>query len=142
MKRFKFTIRGNEYETEVLKFKSSCALIEVNGTQYEVELHKENTKPEFSIRRPTRAPAVKTDKETPKSNVYAIKAPLPGIILQVFVKEGDTVAKDDKLLIYEAMKMENLLKSDKEGTVKSVKVKASDSILQDDVLIEIEMKNN
>ncbi|MBN2614823.1 MAG: biotin/lipoyl-binding protein [Bacteroidales bacterium] len=142
MKRFKFTIRGNEYETEVLKFKASSALIEVNGTRYEVELHKENTKPEFSIKRPARTQEVKSNPNTPKSNVYAVKAPLPGIILQVFVKEGDTVAKDDKLLIYEAMKMENLLKSDKEGTVKSVKVKASDAILQDEVLMELEMEHN
>lgn len=142
MKRFKFTIRGNEYETEVLKFKSSCALIEVNGTQYEVELQKRTTKPEFSIKRSAVRPQAAKSEEIPKSNLYAVKAPLPGTILQVFVKEGDPVAKDGKLLIYEAMKMENLLKSDKEGTVKSVKVKASDTVLQDEVLIEIEMENN
>jgi len=140
MKRFKFTIRGNEYETEILKMKGVTALIEVNGTQYEVELHKQKTRPEFSIKRPVNAPAA--EKEAKKSNLYAIKAPLPGIVLQVFVKEGDTVAKDDKLLIYEAMKMENMIKSDKEGVVKSVKVKASDAVLQDQLLIEIEMENN
>ena len=49
------------------------------------------------------------------------------------------VTKDDKLLIYEAMKMENLLKSEKVGKVKSVKVKTGDTVLQDDVLLEIEL---
>jgi biotin carboxyl carrier protein len=141
MKRFKFTIRGNEYETEILKMKGLTAMIEVNGTQYEVELHKHKTRPEFSIKKPVSAPVTKT-AEAKKSNLFTVKAPLPGIILQVFVKEGDTVAKDDKLLIYEAMKMENLLKSDKAGVVKSLKVKASDNILQDDVLLEIEMESN
>ena len=54
------------------------------------------------------------------------------------IKEGDEVKRGDKLLIYEAMKMENSLVSEKDGKVVSVNVSAGDSILQDDVLLEIE----
>lgn len=140
MKRFKFTIRGNEYETEIIKLKGLNALIEVNGTQYEVELQKPKSRPELSIKKPAavgQPSKVNGDGATGKV-VHAIKAPLPGVVMKVFVNEGDTVEVNDQLLIYEAMKMENVIKSDKAGKIKSVKVKASDSILQDDVLIEIE----
>lgn len=138
MKRFKFTIRGNEYETEIIKLKGLNARIEVNGTQYEVELQRPKSRPGLSIKRPSISGQNFKGNEN-KGNIYAVKAPLPGIVMRVFVKEGDKIEKDGKLLVYEAMKMENLIKSDKEGIIKSVKVKETDSILQDDLLIEIEL---
>jgi glutaconyl-CoA/methylmalonyl-CoA decarboxylase subunit gamma len=112
----------------------------VNGTQYEVELQKTKSRPELSIKKPTlNGQNLKGNGNGQKVNgVHAIKAPLPGVVMKVFVNEGDMVEENEQLLIYEAMKMENEIKSDKAGKVKSVKVKASDSILQDDVLIEIE----
>jgi len=71
--------------------------------------------------------------------LFKIKAPLPGNILQVFVKVGDEVAKDDKLLVYEAMKMENKLLAEKSGIIRTIKVQPGDSVLQDDTLIELEV---
>ncbi len=140
MKRFKFTIRGNEYETEIVKLKGLNALIEVNGTKYNVELQRPKTRPGFSVKRPSiSGQNFKGNENGNKGNIYAVKAPLPGVVMKVFVKEGDMIEKDSKLLVYEAMKMENLIKSDKEGTIKSVKIKETDAILQDDLLIEIEL---
>ncbi len=139
MKRFKFTIRGNEYETEIIKLKGLNALIEVNGTQYEVELQKPKTRPAVTLKRPAAPSVSKVQAREEKGTLHGVKAPLPGVVMHVFVKEGDKVQQNDKLLIYEAMKMENLVKSDKEGIVKSVKVKATDTIIQDQVLIEIEL---
>jgi biotin carboxyl carrier protein len=57
--------------------------------------------------------------------------------LQIFVKEGDTVNVGDKLLIMEAMKMENDVLAEKSGTIKSVKISPNDAVLQNDLLIEI-----
>ena len=142
MKRFKFIIRGNEYETEIIKLEGLTATIEVNGTQYNVELQKDKKASELqSIRRQAVGGGIATGQQHTSNGggIFAVKAPLPGHIMQVFVKEGDTIKKDEKLLIYEAMKMENLLKSEKEGTIKSVKVKPGDTVLQDDLLIEIEL---
>jgi len=135
MKRFKFTIRGSEYETEIIKLEGTEAVIEVNGTQYNVELEKEKkaavlTRPDFSS---------KKGGDSSSGGILKVRAPLPGHIMKVFVKEGDMVRKDDSLLIYEAMKMENLLKAEKVGKIKSVKVKAGDTVLQDDVLFEIQL---
>jgi len=57
--------------------------------------------------------------------------------MQIFVKEGDTIEKGQKLLQYEAMKMENDLLSEKQGVIKSIKVNPGDAVLEGDVLIEI-----
>ncbi len=65
-----------------------------------------------------------------------IKAPMPGLIIDLKVKAGDTVKAGDALLILEAMKMENILKSPGDGIVKNVKVKKGDSVEKSQVLVE------
>jgi len=68
--------------------------------------------------------------------VNNIKAPMPGLIIDLRVKEGDHVKIGDPLLILEAMKMENIIKATGESTVKSVKVRKGDSVEKNQVLIE------
>jgi len=70
------------------------------------------------------------------SKLKDLKAPMPGLILEVKVKEGDTVKKGDQLLVLEAMKMENVIKSTGEGTIKKVLVKKGESVEKNHVLIE------
>jgi biotin carboxyl carrier protein len=65
-----------------------------------------------------------------------IKAPMPGLIFDIKVKEGDEVKKGDAVLILEAMKMENILKSPGDGTVKSIKIKKGQSVEKNQVLIQ------
>ncbi len=68
--------------------------------------------------------------------INLIKAPMPGLIIDLKVKVGDLVKVGDQLLILEAMKMENILKSQGEGIVKTVKVKKGDTVEKGQVLIE------
>ncbi|HYC86068.1 MAG TPA: biotin/lipoyl-containing protein [Chryseosolibacter sp.] len=68
--------------------------------------------------------------------VNNIKAPMPGLIIDLKVKEGDKVTTGDPLLILEAMKMENIIKSPGEAVVKSVRIKKGDSVEKNQVLIE------
>lgn len=70
------------------------------------------------------------------SKVNNIKAPMPGLIIDLKVKAGDTVKPGDTLLILEAMKMENIIKSPGEAVVKNVKVKKGDSVEKNQVLVE------
>ena len=141
MKNYKFTIRGHVYEVEILDIEENIAEIEVNGTHYKVELHKElrKTKTPKLIRAKVPSPTTKEKKITKDigTKSYKVVAPLPGTILQIFAKEGDTVNAGDKLLIMEAMKMENDVLAEKSGTIKSIKVSTNDAVLQNDLLIEI-----
>lgn len=140
MKTFKFTIRGNEYEAEIKSFDDRLAKIEINGTLYNVELEKtpKTSKTPVLVRKPVVVPPGAGKIERKQDKLYKVKAPLPGSIVNVFAGEGDEVKKGDKLLVYEAMKMENIVTAEKSGTVLSVKVKPGDSVLQDSVLMEIE----
>lgn len=143
MKKFKFTIHGNNYEVEILGFEENIAKVEVNGTLYDVEVHKEikTTKTPTLVRaeapKPTRK-EMKIPRQVTKTVNVAIKAPLPGTIIQVMVKEGDPVILGQRLLTMEAMKMENNVLSEKDGIIKTILVKPGDTVLQNDVLVEIE----
>ena len=66
-----------------------------------------------------------------------IKAPMPGIIIGIEVKEGDKIKEGDTLLILEAMKMENAITCPKDAIIKSVKVKTGDTVEKGKLLIEL-----
>ena len=70
------------------------------------------------------------------SKVAELKAPMPGLVLSVLVKEGDEVKKGDNLFVLEAMKMENIIKSPADVTIKSIKIKPSDKVEKNQVLIQ------
>ena len=69
------------------------------------------------------------------SKVNEIKAPMPGLVLDIRVNEGDQVKKGDPVLVLEAMKMENILKSPSDGTVKKINVKKGTAVEKNQVLI-------
>jgi len=138
MNNFKFTIKGHDYEVDILDIENNIAKVEVNGTIYEVEVHKEikETKTPTIVR--PKVPMPKEPKDLTTSHITKVTTPLPGIVMQVFVKEGDKVEKEDKLLLMEAMKMENNILAEKSGIVKKINVNPGDSVLQDETLMEIE----
>lgn len=69
-------------------------------------------------------------------NVISIKAPMPGLIIDLRVKDGDAVKQNDPLIVLEAMKMENIIKSPGDGVVKSVKVTKGESVEKNQILVE------
>ena len=145
MKKFKFTINGNQYETEVLSVEDNIAEIEVNGTLYKVEVDKtmKTTKTPKLVRQvvvpstDSHPSVAKTSSPTGPKGVGSIKSPLPGVILEIFVREGDTVKMGQKLLMLEAMKMENNIEADKAGKVVSILKQKGDNVMEGDVLIII-----
>lgn len=68
-----------------------------------------------------------------------IKAPMPGLILEITVNVGDEVKENDTLLILEAMKMENVIHSPREGIIKSIQVKERETVDKNELLIEFEV---
>lgn len=145
MKKFKFTINGNQYETEVLNIEENIAEIEVNGTLYKVEVDKtmKATKTPKLVRQvavpstDSHPSVAKTSSPTGPKGAGSIKSPLPGVILEMFVREGEEVKMGQKLLMLEAMKMENNIEADKAGKVVSILKHKGDNVMEGDVLIII-----
>jgi glutaconyl-CoA/methylmalonyl-CoA decarboxylase subunit gamma len=145
MKNFKFTINGNEYDAEIVGIEENTAEVSINGVTYSVEIDRklQTTKTPKLVR--TMAvpstdshPSVsKTASPSAPKGTGSIKSPLPGVILDIFVREGDMVKIGQKLLMLEAMKMENNINADKEGRVTSIKVGKGDSVMEGDILIVI-----
>jgi len=145
MKKFKFRINGNQYNAEVLSIEDNIAEVEINGTRYSVEVDKDmqpvkTPKLVRSISVPSTDihPAVaKTSSPSGPKGGGTIKSPLPGVILDLFVKVGDSVKIGQRLLVLEAMKMENNIEADKAGKIVSIAKGKGDSVMEGDVLIVI-----
>ncbi|MFC4756687.1 acetyl-CoA carboxylase biotin carboxyl carrier protein subunit [Solitalea agri] len=118
---------GKSYSAEILELNTEqkSVIVLVNGTKYVVEL-----KDKFDeLLRSLGMDAVGSHK------VNDLKAPMPGLVLKVLVKEGDEIKKDDALLVLEAMKMENIIKAQADGTIKAIKVGERDTVEKNQVLI-------
>jgi len=118
---------NRSYRVEVVSFNSSdkTAEIKINANTYTI-----TAKDQFDVL---------LDKlglsSLNSARVSEIKAPMPGMVLKVFVSEGDEVKKGDNLLVLEAMKMENIIKSPAGVAIKSIKVKAGDKVEKGQILI-------
>ena len=145
MKKYSFTINGNEYDVAVKNVDDNVADVEVNGFNYTVEFDRtlETTKTPKLVRQQVVPSTDITPSEQKTSSPSApkgagfVKSPLPGTILGVHVAVGDMVRAGDKLITLEAMKMENIINSDKGGKVASVNFKKGDAVMEGDILIEI-----
>ena len=139
MKQFKFTINGNEYAVDVIDVENNIAHLEVNGTPYEVEVHKKvrESKTPRVIAPVAKEPSRPEIQKRDEGDAYPISAPLPGTILKVHVKSGDIITKGQLLLIMEAMKMENQVLADRNGVVETIEVKEGDTVLQGDTLMKL-----
>jgi len=145
MKKYSFTINGNQYDVAVKNVEDNVAEVEVNGLNYSVEFDRaiETTKTPKLVRQAVE-PSTDTTPSQHKTSAPSgpkgagfVKSPLPGTILDVHVQVGDMVKSGDKLITLEAMKMENIINSDKSGKVASVNVKKGDPVMEGDILIEI-----
>lgn len=143
MKKYKFTIHGNNYDVMIHSVEDNIIEMEVNGSTYSVEVDK-SLQP---VKTPklVRARAVPSTDTTPSEGTGAkaskglgtIKAPLPGAVIGIHCRVGDKVEVGQKVITLEAMKMENNIDSDKEGKVTAILVNQGQSVMEGDVMIEI-----
>ena len=143
MKEYKYKINGNIYKVAIGDIEDNIAHVEVNGTPYTVEMEKapQPAKPVVKpvANKPAPAPATPVSKPvaTP-SGKSGVKSPLPGVILEIKVKVGDVVKRGQTVIILEAMKMENNINADKDGTITAINVNKGDSVLEGTDLVIIE----
>lgn len=145
MKNYKLRIKEKDYNVDVINVEDFSATVKVNGILYEVEIdrHLKTTKTPKLVRSassPSTDVEVSTAKTAKPDAVKSrmIKSPLPGRILDIFVNVGDRIKVGQTVLCLEAMKMENNINADKEGIVKAIAVQKMDTVMEGDVLIEIE----
>lgn len=134
MKTYKFTINGNSYEVAVNSVEGKTASVNVNGVDYQVEL--ENAPAAAPVAAPkapaAEQPAVQSPAPAavPAGAGEKVPSPLPGVIIEVSVKEGQAVKAGQKVAVIEAMKMENEIAAPKDGTVTAIHVNKGDSVLE------------
>ena len=142
MKEYKYTINGNKYEVVVGDIKDNIATLTVNGEEYTVEMEKqpepEKKKPVVKAVASTASDDAPVASKAAANKNNAVKAPLPGVITDILVAEGDEVKAGDTVVVLEAMKMANNLTAEKGGKVTAVCVKIGESVMEDDALIVIE----
>ena len=120
---------GKSYNIDIahIDAKSKTVQLQINGQQYTVAV---SDKMDLLLEK-----MGISNMDTAKVN--EIVAPMPGLVLDVKVAVGDTINKGDAVLILEAMKMENMLKSPGEGIVKSIEVKQGEAVEKGQVLVKL-----
>jgi glutaconyl-CoA/methylmalonyl-CoA decarboxylase subunit gamma len=146
MKTYRFKINGNEYNVEIGSVEGNVADVTVNGASYKVEM--ENA-PAVQA-----APAASKAAQTPVTAAAAapapapaaapasgsgkpVTSPLPGVIIEISVKEGQAVKAGQKVAVLEAMKMENEIQAPADGTVTAILVSKGDSVLEGAEIVKI-----
>lgn len=146
MKSYKFRINGNEYNVDIYSVEGNIADVTVNGASYQVEMENAPA----PVQKPAQAPAAAvastgsatTTTPAPKAAAPAgtgkpVTSPLPGVIIEVSVKEGQTVKAGQKVAVLEAMKMENEIQAPADGTVTAILVNKGDSVLEGAEIVKI-----
>ena len=143
MKEYKYTINGNKYEVVISDITENIATLTVNGEEYTVEMEKkaEPEKPKPVVRKVAESDASECGSSAASSGSAsgtAVKAPLPGVITDICVTEGQEVAVGDTVVVLEAMKMANALQAEKSGKISAIVVKVGQSVMEDEALVYIE----
>lgn len=144
MKEYKFKINGKDFHVAVNGISGTKADVTVNGVNYDVELENAvapvqqaapaQTAPVAPVAGAPQAPAA---APAPATGGKAITSPLPGVIISVDVKEGSVVKRGQKVAVIEAMKMENDILADADGTVTAVHVSKGDTVAEDAKIVTI-----
>lgn len=148
MKQYKFTIGGKDYTVDIHGIEGNVAEVCVNGIRYDVQI-EESAHQSINIDKPAPKRKASPVQSVQTSHVTAaspsgasssknITSPLPGVILSVCVKQGDSVQRGQKVAVIEAMKMENDILASKDGVVSNVYVSKGDSVLEGASIISID----
>ncbi len=129
MSRFTITALGKGYQVEFVSRVGTLLTFRVNEIEYQVEVS-----PREIVGNTKRSNATAQSKSRSKS-VSEIRAPIPGIISEVKVANGDTVKTGDVLVVIEAMKMENPIKSPRDGVIREVLIQKGQEIKTGDLMV-------
>jgi biotin carboxyl carrier protein len=132
--RLKIIVNDKPYEVEVDDPNASPLAVTVNGKPYTVMVEMPESKIETGST-PKPVAARKTFTASVDPTAKKIKAPMPGTILDIYVKPGDNVSRGQQLCALEAMKMKSAIRSPHDGVIATVDVQSGQSVAHGDVLI-------
>lgn len=138
----KVEIDGQVYEVKILEIQGDEVLTEVAGKTYGIKLGEQSGQTQAALPIPGAAPAKQEAAAVPVSEVVSegesaltLKSPLPGTIIEIKVKAGQTVKNGEVLIILEAMKMKNSIRSLRDGTVAEIYVNSKDQVKHNQPLL-------
>ena len=139
MKTYKLLINGERYDARVLEYSSSHAKININGHDYLVQIEEDHSSdvPKLGGQEKAvpMAPAFNSDFDLGSGEM---RAPLPGVIVSIPVKEGDEVKSGQTIMIIEAMKMESEIASPVDAKVAKIVAKERALVQEGDILMILE----
>lgn len=122
--------QNKSFNAEIVSIdrESKMGILKINGNEYHVSL-----KDQYDLLLANMGMSI-----TKKNNTAVLKAPMPGMVLNIMVKEGDSLKKGDDLLVLEAMKMENIIKCSDDVIIKSIDVITGTIVEKNQVLVTFE----
>ncbi len=148
MNKYEYKVQGVDYEVEIEDVEGNIAKVSVNGIPFEVEMKQpikaapkvkkvEAAKPVKPAAPVAAAPAPATSPAAAPGVGAKVTAPLPGTITDIKVTVGQAVHTGETVVVLEAMKMQNNIEAENDGTVTSVMVKQGDTVMEGTVLVTI-----
>lgn len=124
---FHVIYKNRSYKVEVVNYNKSekICTVKVNSTIYNLEVTNQYDALLHQLGLDNLSSA----------RVVDLKAPMPGLVLKIMVKEGDEIKKGDNLVVLEAMKMENIIKASADAKIKAIKIKPADKLEKNQVMI-------
>jgi len=135
MKEYKYIINGKEYVVSVGERKEGVTTVTVNNEQYNVAVVPEPPKQKKTIVKPPTPLKISGEKDDLQD---ALRSPLPGTIVEITTKPGCAVKEGDTLVVLEAMKMNNNLTAERDGTVKAILIQEGEAVKENTPLITFE----
>ena len=135
-------LRGDEKHGIYILWKNRKYPVEIVGSrQNRYEILFNDISYTFTVETPFSLKRMKVlNSKKGKVEQESVRAPMPGKIIDVLVREGSTISRGESVVILEAMKMQNEIQSPVNGTIKSVMIKAGTNVMKDDVLVEIKVE--
>ena len=150
MRTYSYNVNGAQYDVTIESIQGQVAKVNVNGVAFDVEMLgapiAEGDLPAVapaatSAAAPAATTAPTASPATPAKGAAGagtpVKAPLPGVVTKVLVANGQSVKKGDTVVVLEAMKMENNITAECDGTVSGVCCAAGDSVMEGTTLVTI-----
>ena len=152
MNKYEYKVQGVDYEVEIEEVEGNIAKVNVNGISFEVEMKQPiNAAPKkkkveapqpakaapAAQTAPAAAPAADPAPAASQAAGTQVTAPLPGTITDIKVTVGQKVQAGETMVVLEAMKMQNNIEAENDGTVTAILVKQGDSVMEGTALVTI-----